>query len=361
MTTIGGLFEGYGGLTMGVQSAIGGDLSWYSEIDPAPSKIMAHHHPDVPNLGDVTRVDWSAVPPVDVITGGSPCQDLSAAGKRAGMRDGTRSGLWVSMLDAVATIRPALVVWENVRGALSACAHSELESCPGCVGDGGHRPVLRALGRVLGDLANVGYDASWYGLRAADVGAAHGRFRVFVYAVPAADPRRIAREVPSPGGHPTVPFPASYGNPRGAGLTLLKTPTSQLAVIGGSQHPDKRKAGGHGPTLADEVEHLLPTPTSTDATVRKPQDWGGYAAAIHRQEAAFGRAAPEPTEPAPMGGRRLSPRFVEWMMGLPPGHVTAPAIGISHNEQLKALGNGVVPQQAAAPTLAFLTDLECAA
>ena len=180
----GGLFEGYGGLTMGVQSVVGGELAWYSEIDKAPSKHPRPPPPGIPNLGDVTKVDWTKVEPVDIITGGSPCQDLSHAGKRAGMRTGTRSGLWASMCDAIEIIRPRLVVWENVRGALSAEADSAVEPCPICVGDG--NPVtLRALGRVLGDLAELGYDAWWYGLRAADVGAAHGRFRIFVFATPA--------------------------------------------------------------------------------------------------------------------------------------------------------------------------------
>ena len=172
---IGSLFSGYGGLTMGVQAALGGTVAWHAEYEAAPSRILAHHWPHVPNLGDVTQVDWSAVEPVDVIDGGSPCQDVSHAGKRAGMRAGTRSGLWAAMCDAIETIRPRLVVWENVRGALSAGADSDVEPCPVCVGD--DREVhLRALGRVLGDLAELGYDARWVGLRAADVGAPHGRF-----------------------------------------------------------------------------------------------------------------------------------------------------------------------------------------
>lgn len=111
------------------------------------------------------------------------CQDVSLAGRRAGFTEGTRSNLWSAMREAIAVIRPKIVVWENVRGAMSATADSALESCPRCVGDPRDRgPVLRALGRVLGDLADLRYDARWYGLRAADVGAAHGRFRIFVFA-----------------------------------------------------------------------------------------------------------------------------------------------------------------------------------
>ena len=202
--TFGSLFSGYGGLEMGAQSVLGGELLWFSEYEPpseknprptqAAARIMAHHHPGVPNLGDMTKVDWHTVPRVDVLTGGSPCQDVSLAGKRAGMRAGTRSGLWASMYDAIDILRPRLVIWENVRGVLSSKADSDLEPCPGCVGGSGRGPVLRALGRVLGDLADLRYDARWYGLRAADVGAPHGRHREFVYAWPAgpaSDTRRL--------------------------------------------------------------------------------------------------------------------------------------------------------------------------
>jgi len=75
--------------------------------------------------------------------------------------------------------------------------------------------------------------------------------------------------------------------------------------------------------------------------------WGQYAPAIHRWELVLGRPAPAPTELAPKGGQRLAPRAVEFMMGVPDGHVTG-VPGVSRNDQLKALGNGVVPQQAAA-------------
>ena len=182
--TAGELCAGYGGLGRALEEVFDAELRWYSEFDPAPSAVMAHHWPGVPNLGDMTAVDWSAVEPVDILSGGTPCQDLSLAGRRGGMNDGTRSNLWVAMREAIATIRPRYVVWENVRGAYSANAASGLEFCPGCVGDTGDGFVaLRALGRVLGDLADLGYDAEWRGLRASDVGGPHARFRVFVLAV----------------------------------------------------------------------------------------------------------------------------------------------------------------------------------
>lgn len=193
---IGELFAGYGGLGMGVQAVYGGEVAWVSEFDKGANKILAHRFPGVPNHGDITKIDWSQVEPVDILTGGSPCQDLSHAGARKGMTEGTRSNLWVAMREAIAHLRPSLVVWENVGGAASAAADSEVEPCAGCVGDG--RGVhLRALGRVLGDLASLGFDAEWVALRAADVGAPHGRLRFFLVAYPSdrAGHRERAREV----------------------------------------------------------------------------------------------------------------------------------------------------------------------
>lgn len=418
--TYGELFAGYGGLGMGVQSVLGGEMRWCAEFDKAPSRILEARYPDAPNLGDVTKVDWSKVEPVDVITGGSPCQDLSHAGKRLGMKAGTRSGLWASMCDAIEIIRPRLVVWENVRGALSAEADSALEPCAGCVGDGDDGPVLRALGRVLGDLAELGFDAQWYGLRAAAVGAPHGRFRIFVFAWPAdasGDSWRVgdgdggaaadADDRADDGQRPRAE-PRSGG---AADMTLLPTPA--VNDMGASYTPETWDAwtakmqaahgngNGHGKSLAIEAQRLLPTPRTSDTNgagahgdggldlrttvsllptpsvadveggrkhrsgarsdelllngIAHHDRWGDYAPAIARWEAVLGRPAPDPTEPGRNGSPRLSPRFVEWMMGLPAGWVTD--VDISRNEQLKALGNGVVPQQAAAATAAFVADM----
>lgn len=185
----GELFAGYGGLALAVHKVFDADTAWVAEFDPAASKILAERFPGVPNFGDVTAVDWTKVEPVDVLAGGSPCPDISAAGRRAGMTEGTRSNLWVAMREAIAALRPEWVVWENVLGALSAKASSasDVEQRPGLVGDRPDGPSLRALGRVLGDLTALGYDAEWRTVRASDVGAPHQRARVFVLAHAAGD------------------------------------------------------------------------------------------------------------------------------------------------------------------------------
>ena len=370
---------------------------------------------------------------------------------------------------------------------------------------------MRALGRVLGDLAEIGYHAAWTSLRAADVGAPHGRLRVFVLAWPAEDtgsegwgaagdttpseevsgrasaepgrPDRTPIEIllPSPratdgtkggpnqrGSKGDLMLPSavhgifqervdlvenlntggvlpSVDLDQGSNITdrfgaefvshdsniaeendslttvmqsqngndlLFPTPTTQDAKNSGSKSQlgrntpplnavvtllptpavndmgaDKtidwwdgwaarqKSADGrpapHGKSLHIEAQWLLPTPIAADGmngNVDLPEhrraqgrtvqmnnvaptiqtNFGDYGPAVARWEQAIDRTAPAPTEPTGRNhAHRLSPRFVEWMMGLPDGWVTNPTIGASRNNQLKALGNGVVPQQAA--------------
>ena len=359
MTSIGSLFTGYGGLDMGVAMAVDTDarVAWTSDVEPGPCKLAATRWPDTPNLGDITAIDWSDVEPVDIICGGSPCQDLSLAGKRAGMASGTRSGLWESMAAAVETISPRLVVWENVLGALSARAYSPVESEPWMLGTGTNEPALRAAGRVCGDLASLGYDCRWAVVRASDAGAPHQRARFFLIGYPDGQPWDMRR--------PTTPRQTQGRRPQreptGPGLgTLMPTPTA-------SDHKAGHHQDGTGHSLTQAVQ-LLPTPSASDAVFGLPRtsgrppekstklatrleytDYGDYAPAIARWEKVTGRAAPPPTNPPRREGGKpqLSARFVEWLMGLPDGHVTGPDLGLSRERQLRMLGNGVVPQQAA--------------
>ncbi len=162
---VGSTFTGAGGLDMAVTVLWpDAELAWFSENDNHAAAVFAHHHPDVPNLGDMTAVDWSDVEPVDVIVGGFPCQDISHAGRQAGIKEGTRSGLWFELLHAAVQLRPRLLLLENVAAVTSA---------------GGGLDV------VLGSLAEVGWDAEWTCLRASDVGAPHRRDRWFAVAWPA--------------------------------------------------------------------------------------------------------------------------------------------------------------------------------
>lgn len=311
---IGELFSGYGGLGMGVQSVIGGRVVWHSDNNRGARRVLAHRYPDVPNLGDVTKVDWAQVPRVDVLTGGTPCQDLSAAGKRGGMRAGMRSNLWVAMREAIATLRPSLVVWENVKGACSAAADSAMESCTGCVGDRSG-VYLRALGRLLGDLSNLGYDARWHGVRAADIGAPHLRLRVFVAAYAPHDRPEWRRRARRRRARPAHGDLCAAGRAAGAALGDPEQGTDDLAL----------------------------------------PDFGQYADAVATWE-TLTRPAPPPLMVGRAGQPQLAPAFSEWLMGLPAGWVTD-VPGISRHSALRLLGNGVVPQQAAA-ALRILLDVD---
>ncbi len=315
---VGDLFAGYGGLGLGLSLLTDVRTAWVSEVERAACRVLDARFPAATNLGDITAIDWATVEPVDVLTGGSPCQDLSEAGQRAGMRPGTRSGLWESMAHAIHHLQPSLVVWENVRGALSASAYSHMESGPGRVGDRAGRPALRALGRVLGDLATLGYDAQWTTVAAADVGAPHLRERVFVLAHRRGAVADAARLI-SDGRWPARgrrPEPSDSGR-------LLPTPITE---------PDQRKSKGFRASLGERI-----TGHGAGDTLARYRD------ALTMWEHLLGRCAPSPTDEM----ERLSPEFVEWMMGLPAGWVTSPGIGISRAAQLRMLGNGVVPQQAA--------------
>jgi DNA (cytosine-5)-methyltransferase 1 len=368
---IGSLFSGYGGLELGVQEVLGGTVAWHSEIDPGACKILAHRYPDVPNLGDITAVNWTAVEPVDVLTGGFPCQDLSLAGLRKGLRPDTRSGLWTQFAYAIDQLRPSLVVAENVRGLLSAEAHSDLEPCPWCVGDGGGVP-LRALGAVLGDLADLGYDARWFGLRASDVGAPHGRFRVFVAAWPAADAGRLRgqqRGLAAPGEATGRGALAVLGERRRVDVAPHASSdgrhegwTEPARLLGGS---DAAECGAGSPADPDGdglegVRRQLPRERDADGCSSTHTAWGDYEPAIRRWERRLGRPAPVTIDYGKNGQPRLSPAFVEFLMGLPAGWVTD-VPGVTRNEQLKALGNGVVPQQAAAALRLLLPQIAEAA
>jgi len=253
--TIGGLFEGHGGLTMGVQRAIGGRLAWYSEIDLAACAVLTRRNPGVPNLGDVRCVEWDSVPRVDVLTLGFPCQDISDAGQRAGLRPGTRSGLWDNAAKAISILRPELVVIENVRGLLSTRADdSGVERCPWCMGDGGgglfceHSDVFSATWPTVGTMRNgVAYALPTSGHRTAVSGYSSS---------PDLLPTPTASDRFGPGEH-------GDGGPeiRTAMSRLFPTPGASDGEKGG---PNQRGSAGDR-MLPSAVMALLPTPAARDA------------------------------------------------------------------------------------------------
>lgn len=379
---IGSLFTGTGALDLAVMDVYGGDVVWHSQYEPPDkdgredtnqyaAKILERHWPDVPNLGDITKVDWQAVldqyGPVDILTGGFPCRDVSSSGQRAGIAEGTHSGLWLHMARAISVLRPRLVVIENVEGLLSAKAASDVEPCAHCVGDGPTEPALRALGAVLGDLASLGFHAEWARVAASEVGAPHGRKRVFVLAWPAAaDPADLGHEwggdardgrAGSAHRHLAIADAARAGwegsGLRGRPAVHGETAADAFGIVPGddSELPTGRDALRR--RLRDDAPRCGTAAADTGSFRRRAEvlelrpgqpdvDWGDYGPAIRRWEPIIGRPAPWPTD---LRGR-LSPVFTEWMMGLPDGWVTCTP-DLTRPAMLKALGNGVVRLQAA--------------
>lgn len=368
---IGSVCSGFGGLDMAVEDVFEEAPAWFFEFEKAPSKVLAHHWPEVPNYGDLTAAQWAELAPVRIIAGGTPCQDLSAAGKRKGMSEGTRSNLWVQMREGIATLRPEYVVWENVRGAYSARADSEVEREEGLLGGSGNGS-LRALGRVLGDLSSLGYDCRWVGLPASAVGAAHPRFRVFVLATDSRrgggnegeqqpdgrEEGRVRAGVPDERA-PHAPTHADTEGERWdtqrAEPTRLERGHSPHSVAAGTQEtttavPDagsSRLREHSGGSPAQEAWAIASDLAANPARPRLDSEWGPFADAIEQWERIMGRRAPSGTVPTGRDGKpRANPEFGEWLMGAPAGHITDPSIGLSWADQWTAIGNGVVRQQA---------------
>ncbi|MFJ9174910.1 DNA cytosine methyltransferase [Streptomyces sp. NPDC102360] len=380
--TLGSLFTGVGGLDLAVLSVLGGRTAWHAETDPAASTVLAHHMPGIPNHGDVRTIDWTRVEPVDVLTAGFPCQSLSVAGPRTGLTEGTRSSLWHHAVTAIDQLRPPLVVIENVHGILSTRAGADslrgVEPCPRCLGDPGTGAGMRALGAVLGSLADLRYNTAWGLFRASDVGAPHQRARVILVATPheatVLHEATVAQDADGEPGHQRrlpAPGQTQSGRPRPHPRRRSRIPAAHPAGQRRSERvaesalpqwrphsglhgcrPDRcRAARGAAAAHTDHVGRHRRCRYDPETSRRhEPANcrhsptswWGEYAPAVRRWEHVTGRPAPSPTIE---GTRRLAAEFVEWMM-LPQGWVTA-VPGLSRAARLRLLGNSVVPAQAA--------------
>lgn len=314
---IGSIASGMGGLCeLGLAPCVGGTVAWHAEIDPDASKVLAHHWPDTPNLGDIKTVDWWTVEPVDFLTAGWPCQPWSVAGRRKGADD--ERHLWPHIAHAIGILRPDWFFGENVAGHLSM-----------------------GFDDVLGSLTAHRYDTCWTVVRASDVGAAHRRERVFI----------LARNTDRMAGS----APGAFG--RGSDH-LVGSPTLQRTVRSDRGHvPDAAGEGRNGGGLPDRHQGAVHgQPGNAGGEGPDPDtDWGKYGPAVRRWGRILGRPAPTPLVRIPSGRQALNPALPEWLMGLPEGWVTE-VPGVKREAQLRIIGNGVQPQ-AAQLALSLLSPL----
>ncbi|CAB5223997.1 Dcm Site-specific DNA methylase [uncultured Caudovirales phage] len=297
---IGSLCTGYGGLDMAVEAVFNAETVWVSEIDKYASQLIKERF-SVINHGDLKAINWHEVEPIDILTAGYPCQPFSHAGDRKGLND--ERHIFPYILEAISILRPKYAIMENVRGHLSL----------------GFKEVLKGL-------AEVGYDAKWRIVRASDVGAPHRRERIFIIAYPQST------------------------NSNSLGCSLVEHESGAQRDKGQSQFEPKH-LGEQVAANSNNARRIWDSQGSRgrlNSRITSDSDWneqsrdGQTSKLGSRFNSRADMCLQTPSNPLVDG--KLNPKFVEYMMGLPEGWVTD--CDISRAQQLKMLGNGVVPQQA---------------
>lgn len=383
----GSLCTGCGGLDLGLEQA-GLECIWQAESDKACKKVLLHHYPGIPNYGDILNTDWNDVEKPDLLTAGFPCQPFSYAGKRLGEED--RRWLWPAVADAIRILQPRLALIENVPGIMRPMV-------------GG--PGIAPIGVFLADLAELGYDARWSRIRAADVGAPHIRSRVFIIAwkrtvantfgkrqngggvegkqekpeiwraltagspkiAPDSNGGRIQRDsgATSSAKEESGWMGEEHGNfTRNIGQDASDTDSGRRESIGKQKPQGVEGERRHEPDGHRQIWEFKDTtnasdsddsgrgeqcrPIATQEEFGSSQRGGSETRGGGVEWGVFGRAIEQwerltRDSPRPTDSLgRLSPRFSEWMMGFPEGWVDVD--GVSRTAQLRMLGNSVQVQ-----------------
>jgi DNA (cytosine-5)-methyltransferase 1 len=300
---IGSLCTGYGGLDMAVEAYFDAEMVWCAEIDKYASQLIVQRF-NKPNLGDIKQIKWDEVEPIDILTAGYPCQPFSHAGFRKGLDD--ERHIWPYIKEAISYLRPRYVILENVRGHLSL-----------------------GFSAVLADLAQIGYDARWKIVRASDVGAPHQRARLFIIAYANSERLQGAWHTSNDITDGITPNSNSDARKKSRRADSSIRTTSNGLQAG----QDKGQA---------RCKHRCSCKTNCNTDNQyKSHNWKMSELGrrfVPRREMHL------QTIPPTLVDGKLNAKFVEYMMGLPVGWVTD--LDLSRSQQLKMLGNGVVPQQA---------------
>ena len=294
---------------MAVEAYFGAETVWTSDIDKYAS-IVIKERINKPNLGDLKRIDWTQVEPIEILTAGYPCQPFSHAGQRKGIQD--ERHIFPYIMQAISVLRPRIVVLENVRGHLNL----------------GFKEVLK-------ELAEAGYDAKWRIVRASDAGAPHRRERLFIIAQPS-DTHGIRSQfrVNDAQWH--------QGKSQSESCECGKVITNANSCSCQESRRANRSVYATSSKIVDWSDWNEHRGSREVATDTEREGLQGSLKPRFRYEQSRTLSMRRP--PNPLDNGKLNAKFVEYMMGLPEGWVTD--LPLSRSQQLKILGNGVVPQQA---------------
>ena len=325
---------------MAVEAYFDAEMVWCAENDKYAAALIEQRFNKL-NLGDIKQIDWDTVEPIDILTAGYPCQPFSHAGQRKGTED--ERHIWPYIIKAISTLRPKYIVLENVRGHLSL-----------------------GFSTVLADLTKIGYDARWQIVRASDIGAPHQRARLFIIAYPKGGWSRIQQSRNKKKHAKSGNYNQSIANSDGQ--------RSQIPIKGQITSKSESASIGNSKVITDANSNAREESRRTDRELSiesrglqsgqdKRETRCKYGCSCetncntdnqyqphNRQVPKLGRRFATRREmsmqdiPPALVDAKLNSKFVEYMMGLPEGWVTD--LDLSRAQQLKMLGNGVVPQQA---------------
>lgn len=295
----------------------------FSEIDRHASAVLRYRFPNVTNYGDITKIDWSAVPDFDLLVGGSPCQSFSVAGKRAGFSGA--SGLYFEYLRALREKKPAHFIWENVKGVLSS--------------NGG-----RDFARILDTMAEAGYSLWWQVLNARDFGVPQNRERVFVVGTRSdvGSPREIFFETGTGGKESPLKYVGTVSSRDWSGdgknLSRNSPQGSRIYDESGIMPALAKETGGHG--IVSGLINQLNDPRHSNDRVYGTD---GISPTLNTMQGGMR----QPFVPDGTRIRRLMPVECERLMSWPDDWTRYGDYGggtkeISDTQRYKMCGNGVV-------------------
>jgi len=314
------LFSGVGGFELGIGNK--GECVGFSEIDKYASQVLKYNFPEVKNYGDITKINWSEVPDFDLLVGGSPCQDFSIAGKRAGI-EGERSGLVWEYIRCLKEKNPRYFIWENVKGVMSSRNGFDFAN-------------------ILTVFSETGYSLWWQVLNAKDFGVPQNRERIFICGFRDGSPREIFFERSNDELY--------YKQGTSQGRCILKSPIRSQGdkpMIIDDFYPDRvREFGDVSPTLRQgrsglKVKHV--DRQTGEWHTEQTETAGALTATMYEGINADGRTGAIDNNRI----RRLTPTECERLMGWPDNWTKygidekGNKVEISDSQRYKMCGNGV--------------------